>query len=270
MIDDTPMPSGGPEHCRCGKRLTVDDVTMCPACRIVNESNVSDHIPATPLSSFCTRCLKPLGVGEDYICDPCEAAINKTVVKSKIIALGKDWPARHVEGLGTYEGESHKKAVALWYSHFSRSSTTLIVYGSRGRGKTGMATYWAWRRGQEGKRPGTYATAYELFARIRRSWHPTSKETEWEAMQPYKTTPYLVIDQLHQCRALGEGEDKSAVWERMALAEVLDHRYRDGLTTILIATLDTEEELRGALDPDILDRVKEDGGIVKCTWGSYR
>jgi len=232
--------------------------------------NVSAYLPKTD-ATLCTACRNPLAPNEEIMCDACDTKFTDRarVELVKALPLGADWPDRHKSAVETYEGIAKERAVALW-ERVSVSSITLVLYGARGRGKTGMATYWAWRRGQEGKNPGTYATAYELFARIRRSWHPTSKEAEWDALMPYKTTPYLAIDQLHQCRALGDNADKSAMWERMALAEVLDYRYRMGLTTILIATLETEAELKNALDADILDRVKESGGIVKCDWPSYR
>lgn len=184
--------------------------------------------------------------------------------------LDASWPSRHVADLSGYSGPALNKAQALWESHVSRRACTLVLHGPRGRGKTGMAAWWAWKRGQTGKSPGTYSTAYELFARIRRSWHPSSQQAEWDALRPYQRTPYLAVDQLHQCRALTAGDDKAALWERMALAELLDYRYREGKTTILLATLETQEELRQALDADILDRVKESGGIIKCDWQSYR
>lgn len=184
--------------------------------------------------------------------------------------LDGSWPERHVAALGSYDGPALAKAQSLWASHVSRRACTLVLHGPRGRGKTGMAVWWAWKRGQCGKRCGTYATAYELFARIRRSWHPSSQEAEWDALKPYQRTPYLAIDQLHQCRALTAGDDKAALWERMALAELLDYRYREGKTTILLATLETPEELRQAIDADILDRVKESGGVIRCEWESYR
>jgi hypothetical protein len=57
---------------------------------------------------------------------------------------------------------------------------------------------------------------------------------------------------------------------RMALAELLDYRYLEGKTSILLATLETQEELRQAIDADILDRVEESGGVIRCDWGSYR
>lgn len=184
--------------------------------------------------------------------------------------LGPSWPERHVSGLADYGGVALGKAKALWSSHVSQRPCTLVLHGPRGRGKTGMATWWAWMRGQSGRHPGLYATAYELFARIRRSWHPSSELAEWDALKPYQRTPYLAIDQLHQCRALSDGSDKAALWERMALAELLDYRYREGKTTILIATVETKEELKQSLDADILDRVNESGGTINCNWESYR
>jgi DNA replication protein DnaC len=232
--------------------------------------SISQHIPTFD-DTKCSVCKVYLYPHEQIMCDKCDASRTELAKKElvKAIPLTAEWPDRHKSAVDTYHGPAKERAETLW-SSLSLSPATLVLYGARGRGKTGMATYWAWRRGKEGKNPGTYATAYELFQRIRRSWHPTSKEAEWDALMPYKTTPYLVIDQLHQCRALGDNADKSAMWERMALAEVLDYRYRQSLTTILIATLETEAELKSALDADILDRIKESGGIVKCDWPSYR
>lgn len=206
-------------------------------------------------------------------CEKCSKGAVQTTITPRSrgpIALDSTWPERHVADLHQHAGPALEKAKSLWDSHLSRAACTLVLHGPRGRGKTGMAVWWAWKRGQGGHSPGTYCTAYELFARIRRSWHPSSQEAEWDALKPYQRTPYLAIDQLHQCRALTAGDDKAAVWERMALAELLDYRYREGKTSVLLATLESEDELRQTFDADILDRVKESGGVVNCNWKSYR
>ncbi len=233
--------------CRfCGERFTEE----CPS--------INGRIIAPP---SCEKCASEPDVG---------AVADARVAAPRAVDLDRSWPSRHHEALEGYHGPAREKAEVLWDRVLSRRACTLVLYGPRGRGKTGMAAWWAWKRGQEGQSPGIYATAYELFARIRRSWHPSSDMAEWDALKPYQRTPYLAIDQLHQCRALSAGDDKAALWERMALAELLDYRYRENRTTVLIATLETQEELRTAIDADILDRVKESGGVIHCSWPSYR
>lgn len=229
----------------------------------------------------CIECRQPFDA-ETFIvaghslhlqlCEKCEIDRQQEVVapERRPIPLGATWPQRHADAVKDYTGPAYALARKLWDSHVASGDCTIVLYGKRGLGKTGIAVQWAHMRGLAGRKPGTYCTAYELFARIRRSWHPSSTEAEWDALKPYVSAPYLVIDQMHQCRALSGGDDKAAGWERMALAELLDARYRNGSATVLVATLTTKDELIKAFDPDILARVGETGGLVHCDWPSYR
>jgi len=230
----------------------------------------------------CKRCQKPFEYEVVEImgitmtpphCEACEAILTAEPdhpKKRQAKPLGDDWPAHHRAAIDTRTGPAHHRADTLWKSHVAAGATTLIVYGDRGLGKTWIATYWAFLRGQAGQDPGIYRTAYDLFLDLRQSWRSNSTQSEKEAMDTYKRVPFLVLDQMHQCRALGQTTDNAAMWERLALADLLDYRYRENKTTILILTATTPEEVAGCFDSDILSRVKETGGLVACNWKSYR
>jgi DNA replication protein DnaC len=207
-------------------------------------------------------------------CEACEIGEKgKATAKNArpVIELGEDWPERQKGAIANRKGQALEVAGMFWSKMVCKGQATIILFGDRGRGKTWIACYWAYLRGQAGDDTGMYRTAYDFFLEIRQAWRQTSKVSEREAMLPYRNTPFLVLDQLHQCRALdASGGDKAAMWERMALADLLDYRYREQLLTVLIVTLPTIEEVAEVIDADIWERVKESGGLVACNWESYR
>lgn len=235
------------------------------------------------ITRHCDRCGKayevtPLTVpGFDRamiapMCEDCEAVVTAVpeAKPKKLFALGADWPERHRRAIAERSGKALDRAGDLWASHVAAGEAMLILYGDRGRGKTWMAVYWAYLRGHAGRHPGLYCTAYDLFLDLRQAWRPNSPLSERDAMEVYKRAPFLVLDQMHQTRALGSESDKSAMWERMALADLLDYRYRERLATVLILTVATDAEVAQCFDADIIDRVREAGGLVHCNWDSYR
>ena len=237
---------------------------------------------------LCQRCNEPLP--EDLpcevhglkiftarYCDPCIEVLRREHEEAEsgkpaVITLGKDWPKRHKDAIAMRHGKALERAGELWASMVSKGNGAMILYGNRGTGKSWMATYWAFLRAQGGQEPGLYRTAYELFLDLRQAWRPQSQQSEHDVMAVYKKTPYLVLDQMHQCRAIvsGDGNDRAAMWEKMALADLLDYRYHESKMTVLIVTVPTQADMEACFDADIVSRVGEAGGCVECNWDSYR
>ncbi len=128
-----------------------------------------------------------------------------------------------------------------------------------------MATWWASQRVLGGDSAGIYAKCADIFQEIKRTWSDGGKSvgTEYDVLRRYSTTPFLVIDELHEMS--GQKSD----WGPRTLINILDHRYDSRKTTILIANFSLKN-LSEEVNPSIQSRAEETGCFVNCNWPSYR
>jgi Cdc6-like AAA superfamily ATPase len=171
------------------------------------------------------------------------------------------FPSRHV-GEVCQQGPGAEVAESLW-TKVSTGDCLIILCGARGTGKTQMATEWARRRVKSGQSAGRYAKCYDLIAEIKSTWHDGGRAigTEQDVLKKYRTAKYLVIDEWN--------ERGASAWEAATLTNILDHRYDNGLATVLICN-SPADKLHDHIDASILDRAAETGGIKPCEWVSYR
>ncbi len=172
------------------------------------------------------------------------------------------FPARHRRNLAAMHGPSFDKAMAL-ESCVMAGDALLLLIGDRGPGKTQMATWWASQRVQAGKAVGHYRKTTDLIGEIKQTWNDGGKSigTENDILNKYRRCGYLVLDEFHE---RGDSD-----WEGRTLVNIIDHRYDAMLTTILIANLN-ETAVREKINPSIVSRAEETGGLIVCDWPSYR
>lgn len=207
----------------------------------------------------CAKCGAEFDAfGLQGICDDCatEPSAPRLVVRD----LGDTWPERHRGKLADMRGPSLDKARQLL--PLALNGGMIVLTGDRGRGKTQIATWLAWQRGQQGKRPGIYAKAFDLFSAVKGTWSRQSAESETKALDRYRAAPFLVLDEAHE-----RGETD---WENRTLRNVLDHRYDACLPTVIVGNWLTAEDIGASLGASITDRITETGGVVWCRWDSYR
>jgi DNA replication protein DnaC len=169
-----------------------------------------------------------------------------------------DFPLRHRNGLESMTGPGLARAKSL-IPRAKRDSMFLLA-GTRGNGKTQLATYLAYqRRVAHGKPAGRYIKALNLFEALKESWG--SRKTEDSILRPYRSAGLLVIDEIHE---RGESD-----WENRKLVNLLDHRYDRMLVTILLGNIEAGRA-EAELSPSIISRMKETGGVIECDWPSYR
>ena len=139
----------------------------------------------------------------------------------------------------------------------------LLLIGDRGPGKTQMATWWAAERVRAGKAAGWYRKTADLISEIKLTWNTGGKSvgTEDDLLRKYRTAAFLVLDEFN--------ERGSSEWESRTLANIIDHRYDNMLATVIIANM-SEREVRQQVQPSIVSRAEETGGMVVCEWRSYR
>lgn len=185
---------------------------------------------------------------------------NQAMLAAKMrekLRLG-DFPKRAIAALKDMHGPGIEKAKELARS--INRDALLILTGPRGTGKTQMATWLASRISRCSCR---YVRALNLFDHFKASFDRAGKDAESERAVAtlYRTPSLLVIDELHQ--RLGRD------WEQNRLINLIDTRYGDMNTTILI-TNQTAEEAERELGDSVWQRIAETGGVVECNWKSYR
>jgi DNA replication protein DnaC len=193
------------------------------------------------------------------VCEACEGKPEPVKSPPKR-ELGDSWPMRHREKLNTMQGPGADKARQLL--PLALDGSMIVLAGDRGRGKTQIATWLAWQRGQQGKPCGLYAKAFDLFSDVKGTWGKQSADSETKVMDRYKNAAFLCLDECHE-----RGETD---WENRTMRNVLDHRYDSCLPTVLIGNWTKAEEIGDSLGASITDRITETGGVVWCEWQSYR
>ena len=88
------------------------------------------------------------------------------------------------------------------------------------------------------------------------------KNVDHAKMQAFVRPALLVLDEL-QARRVREEED-------LALFRLLDKRYDDHKSTLLISNHATEEDLAARLDARSASRMREGGGVLVCDWPDVR
>lgn len=134
----------------------------------------------------------------------------------------------------------------------------VALIGRRGTGKTQMATMLgaAWKSSGHTAR---YTTAMEMFDALKSGYNQPPGENA--AVQAFMGPSLLVIDELHV--RLG------TPWEEIVLATIVDRRYRDLKTTVLVSNLE-HDAFRESVGASIYDRIRESGAVLECNWPGFR
>lgn len=141
-----------------------------------------------------------------------------------------------------------------------KGGVTVCLTGTRGSGKTQIAVD-AIRVVTAAGRPALFSTALRFFMAIKASYDGDAKLTEAQALDAYRRPSLLVIDEI--------GNRSESDWENRLLFELLDSRYGDRTDTILTCNLEPHG-VSANLGPSIVSRITEAGGIVQCSWPSFR
>lgn len=220
---------------------------------------------AAPTPRTCHGCGEEfMGRGLIAFCTAC--GIRKSDEPNPVYHLGDSWPRLHAGKVANLTGRAATLAVTL--SERMDSGRLCVLSGDRGRGKTQIATYIAWKRGQNGKRCGLYTRAFDMCESI------IGFDRE-EKMARFQRAAFLVVDECHRL------EPKHLV----TLESIIDDRYANQRSTIIIGNWVTEAGIQNGeivdgvrlfgLGPSLADRIAEHkanktGGIVWCRWDSYR
>ena len=176
----------------------------------------------------------------------------------------KKWgfPLRHIANLEKMTGPGLEKAQQMAKTVIS-GDCLLIVCGDRGPGKTQMATKWAQMAAEESNKASRYHKTHDLLSLIRQQYSDDykAKAEAKELLERSKKVSILVLDEWSELA----GTD----WEQRTLTNIIDHRYDNLLTTIII-TNHKPSQAAAAVGRSIWSRAEETGGVLICDWASYR
>jgi len=135
-----------------------------------------------------------------------------------------------------------------------------VLLGDRGTGKTQLAVELV-RDACREIHSARYFRSREVGMFLREAYGDRASMTELQAINGLVSPWLLVID---ECQ---ERPDKD--WEIRSLTLVLDKRYGSMKPTILIANC-TPKQFQDLMGPSVVDRIREDGGVIACNWKGFR
>ena len=119
----------------------------------------------------------------------------------------------------------------------------LTLQGGFGAGKSHLAAAIAHRQIELGKL-AIFATVPDVLDHLRASYRPGAEVQYDELFARWKAVPLLVLDDL--------GAESSTAWATEKLYQLIDHRYRELLPTVVTTNLHER-----ALDPRVYDRLAD-------------
>jgi DNA replication protein DnaC len=144
----------------------------------------------------------------------------------------------------------------------SKQGKSIIMLGNTGTGKTHLATATCNHIIEKYQKTAVFTSVMQAIRRVKDTYNKGGKETEQEAINAFITPDLLVLDEV----GVQFGSDA----EKLILFEILNGRYENIKPTILLSNLDADK-IRGALGDRIIDRMRENGGLMLVfDWKSER
>jgi len=139
--------------------------------------------------------------------------------------------------------------------------TSCVFLGNTGTGKTMLAAALV-REVLSAGGTAQFTTVLDMLSRIKATFVRDSRESEMSALRIFTSPDLLVLDEVG--RSLDSG------YEQTTFFRVLDSRYNDRKSTIIVSNLGAAN-FRTFLGDAVVDRLRHNGGkILTFDWGSYR
>ena len=208
--------------------------------------------------SYCQKCSEE-AKAKDEERQRKKGLLEKQEAFEKAMSLSC-LPKRHLnKGLDAFivQTEKQKKVLneALWLLE-NPNFTGAIFIGNTGTGKTQLAT----SLGIEFIKKGincVYTTVLDIMLKIKRSWKDKSDLYEDEVINHYSSKNILIIDEV--------GVQFESETERLYITKIIDNRYNNLFSTILIGNV-TIEELNNIVGDRAIRRIREEGRILIFDW----
>lgn len=199
-----------------------------------------------------------------------EADRQRRFEKSRMIATGipeRFWGVTF-ENYAVDESISeqrHAKDFAVQYANSfkmpGRHGRCALFLGSVGTGKTHLACA-ILRRLHDSGRKVRYATVQSLIQRLKATFGGSASENEIAVLALHIAPDLLVLDEV--------GVQSGTEFERNTIYSVINGRYEQGKSTIIVSNLNGRE-LTPILGERVMDRLREGGGkLIPFAWRSMR
>jgi DNA replication protein DnaC len=138
---------------------------------------------------------------------------------------------------------------------------SLLITGKVGTGKTHLAAALASELAAQGYST-LYLQANDMLRQIKATWDRDSENSEEQVIKRLTNPNLLLLDEV----GTGHGSET----EMRYLSEILDCRYRDYKSTVVVTNLD-EKAMIEVLGARAYDRLLETGNlVVVCDWDTFR
>ena len=164
----------------------------------------------------------------------------------------------------TTEGQKRALRIASRYvetfAEGGRVGPSMVLAGKPGTGKTHIACGIANALINEG-RPVLFMTVLQALRHIKETYRKDSVRTEEKAIAELLEPDLLILDEV--------GAQLGSEHEKMLMFEIINERYQNCRSTILISNL-TGDELTDFMGDRVMDRFRENGAVVAFDWASHR
>ncbi|WP_158881457.1 ATP-binding protein [Rhodanobacter sp. L36] len=174
-------------------------------------------------------------------------------------------PARYTDRtidnfIATTPGQQRVKEICTLFSESKTPGASLILCGPPGVGKTHLATACG-NAFTEMLRSVLFMTVLSAIRHIKDTYRKDSPRSESDAIDDLLAPDLLILDEI--------GAQLGSEHEKMLMFEIINERYQQLRSTILISNL-TREELSTFLGDRVMDRFRESGAVIAFDWQSHR
>lgn len=177
-------------------------------------------------------------------------------------------PARFADRtLETYRAEMPGQQRALTIakrfvdSFADNRGASLILAGGPGTGKTHIACGIARAGIEQHDKTVMFMTVLQAIRHVKDTYRRDSERSERDAINDLLEPELLILDEI--------GAQLGSEHEKMLMFEIINERYQQCRSTILISNL-TREELGEFLGDRVMDRFRESGAVIPFDWQSHR
>jgi DNA replication protein DnaC len=229
-----------------GKRIAATMLSRpiaqpCPQCdaeRIGKQTRAAEERKQCELAIDVDRALQNNGIPKRFRDCTLDNYIATTPAQKRVLAIVKGIVPKIVDGTGA----------------------SAIFVGPPGVGKTHGAAAICRTICEQGK-PAIFGTVLSVIRFIKDTYRKGSTISESEAMETFLEPDLLILDEV--------GAQTGSEHEKMLMFEIINERYQECKSTILISNLN-QAELTTYLGDRVMDRFRETGAVVAFDWASFR
>jgi len=153
-----------------------------------------------------------------------------------------------------------RRFAATWPEQY-RKGGSLVFTGGPGTGKTHLGCAIANEIMAQHMATVVFGAVSTLIRSVRSTYNKSSDRTETQAIADLLLPDLLIMDEI--------GAQTGSDHELQLLFEIINSRYQNLRSTILISNLN-QEELRKFLGHRVMDRFNECGTVLAFDWQSHR